>query len=233
MAEDALLGGIVGSEQFNAVIGTISYYANLVSGTNDPLVRFFFLSIGLAIFGAFVYFSFMRISRRDIVSFSVRKRVLKAAQPTLADFMIYVLKYMLVFPLLTLLWTAVMAGILLMLSKQPNVGYAVLFATVIIGATRILAYFSEPAAQEIAKLLPLVFLSVLLFDPNVSFLNGAPKDMGVLLGTLPQVEAYVAGIVLLEIALRLLYTVRCLALPKLSPSMDEELGSALDREKKK
>ncbi len=231
MADNALLNSIISNEQLNAAIGTMNYYANIISGTNDPLVRFFFLSTALAVFGAFVYFSFMRISRRDIVSFSMRRLVGSIGQPSLVDFVVYVFKYIVVFPIITLLWAAVIAGVILLLSKQPDAAYAVLFATVIIGATRLLAYFSEPAAQEIAKLLPFVFLSALIFDPNFSFLNSAPTDLGGFMSTLPQAEAYFIGILLLEIILRLLYTAKLLLSPKPKHSIDSELESALGKKK--
>ena len=115
----------------------------------------------LAAYGIFIWAFYKSISKRDLFQLTIsdhRKRwQIKIA---------YVLKYLILFPVLTFLWFAALTVILFFLSRSQATETILLMSMALIAGARISAYYKEELSQEIAKILPLAVLGIFVVDPS-------------------------------------------------------------------
>lgn len=114
---------------------------------------------GIALYTALVFAFYQNISR--VEAFHSREkagwwgRVVHYAESAL------------VFPLMSMLYFAVLAGSLFVLAKPTQATYNVLLlAMAVVLSVRLTAFMSENMSADLAKLLPLGLLGVLLVDPG-------------------------------------------------------------------
>jgi hypothetical protein len=135
------------------------------------LFGFLLFVIGIGIYSLFVWYFYRFISKRDVLpkSFypvSFEKNVSKVK--TLG----YVALYVFAFPAIIFVWFIVLAFFVFFVSKEMPFEIAIFISMAIIAVVRILAYYREEAAKEIAKMIPYAILAFLLTsaaiyaDPN-------------------------------------------------------------------
>jgi hypothetical protein len=124
------------------------------------------LIIGIALYGIIIFSFYKFLAKRDIFKLDLEKHngskhpLLKKA----VDVLLYLFEYILLFPIITFVSFAVMAIILLLLSKTSSVEYILLVSMAVVGSVRVASYYNELLAEELAKILPLTLLVLLLAD---------------------------------------------------------------------
>lgn len=114
--------------------------------------------------------------------------------------------YFLLFPLISFSFFLVVAGSLLFLSSasssilRPEDILTIAMGTVI--AIRLVAYFSEQAAEELGKIMPLGLLGVVLVTNRVDSLGASLGQMQLLIEHLDLVGLYFTVMVLVEFTCR-------------------------------
>ena len=85
----------------------------------------------------------------------------------IGNFALYILKYLILFPIYTLVWGAALVIFLTLLVSESNYANIMFFSAIVIAIIRAIAYFNEPYAQELAKVLPLWLLVTVMLDPTL------------------------------------------------------------------
>lgn len=80
---------------------------------------------------------------------------------------LYIIKYLVLFPIYTLVWGILFVVFLVLLVSEDNYRNVVFFSTITIAVIRAIAYFNEQYANELAKALPIVLLVTVMLDPEV------------------------------------------------------------------
>ncbi len=147
-----------------------TFASDLIESTffseDSRIFPFLLFVIGIAIYSLFVWYFYRFISKRDILpkSFypvSFEKNVSKVK--TLG----YVALYVFAFPAIIFVWFIVLAFFVFFVSKEMPFEIAIFISMAIIAVVRILAYYREEAAKEIAKMIPYAILSFLLTSAAV------------------------------------------------------------------
>jgi hypothetical protein len=161
-----------------------------------PLVTF---AVLLVIYAVFVWSFYKSISRRDLFKLN------EGTDHSIRTSAIYVLKYLISFPVLTFLWFAGLSIILFLLAKAQTTESILMMSMALVAASRVTAYYKEGIAEEISKMLPLGVLAIFIVDPTyfttVTALTRLleAQNLGYLL------LEYLYFIVLLEFGLRILF----------------------------
>ena len=110
--------------------------------------------------------------------------------------LLFVAQYVLLIPILIGFWTVVMATILTLLSDSSDHTRNAMIATSVVGAVRILAYWTEDLSRDVAKMLPFAVLGVFLVgSTSVNF-----SEFEALYSNLPELaDAYLNSLILLSI----------------------------------
>jgi hypothetical protein len=116
--------------------------------------------------------------------------------------------YLVVFPIITFCAFFFFALLVIFMAKEQSVQQILVISATLISVIRIMAYYSEELAQDVAKLIPLTLLAVFLVDPTYYSTAVVLERLQALPGMMGLIMRYLFFIVLLEWALRGLHRVR-------------------------
>tara|TARA_B110000438_G_scaffold156785_1_gene150320 strand:- start:11 stop:604 length:594 start_codon:yes stop_codon:yes gene_type:complete len=109
---------------------------------------------------------------------------------------IFVMQYVVIVPVLITFWTLVLAIILTLLSPDADHARNALIATSVVGAVRILSYWTEDLSRDVAKMLPFGVLGVFLVgDAQVQL-----SEIEELLGSLKEIaSSFISSLFLIAV----------------------------------
>ena len=162
-------------------------------------------AVGVAIYAVLIFNLYRFMSRKDIFNLDF-SRFEERSHPVFRKtlhLIIYVAKYLLIFPLFAFFWFGVLVVMVAFLSKTEEVEDLLLIAMAVLTAVRVTSYYTEDLSRDIAKILPFALLGIFLI--NLSYF-----DVPTSLVLLERVGAewrsifyYWLFVVALELALRL------------------------------
>ncbi len=166
--------------------------------------------IAIAVYSGFVFMFYRILAKKDLLTLNLSKyaddfggKVKKYLRSVL-----FVIQYIVVVPILIAFWTLVLAVILTLLSDSSDHARNALIATSVVGAVRILAYWTEDLSRDVAKMLPFAVLGVYLVS-STSVQWSAFQE---LLESLPELaKSFFSSLVLLAILETLLRIVSTLS----------------------
>ena len=165
--------------------------------------------IAIAVYSGFVFMFYRILAKKDLLTLDLSKyaddfggKVKKYLRSVL-----FVIQYIVVVPILIAFWTLVLAVILTLLSDSSDHTRNALIATSVVGAVRILAYWTEDLSRDVAKMLPFAVLGVYL----VSSTSVQWSEFRELLESLPELaKSFFSSLMLLAILETLLRIVTTL-----------------------
>ena len=154
--------------------------------------------IAIAAYSGFVFMFYRLLAKRDLLTLDL-KRYEDSMTGRIRVFfrsLLFVAQYVLLIPILIGFWTVVMATILTLLSDSSDHTRNAMIATSVVGAVRILAYWTEDLSRDVAKMLPFAVLGVFLVgSTSVNF-----SEFEALYSNLPELaDAYLNSLILLSI----------------------------------
>ena len=154
--------------------------------------------IAIAAYSGFVFMFYRLLAKRDLLTLDL-KRYEDSMTGRIRVFfrsLLFVAQYVLLIPILIGFWTVVMATILTLLSDSSDHSRNAMIATSVVGAVRILAYWTEDLSRDVAKMLPFAVLGVFLVgSTSVNF-----SEFEAFYSNLPELaDAYLNSLILLSI----------------------------------
>src|SRR3989338_3278988 len=147
------------------------------------------------------YIYYKQLARRDL--FDIPKLNLKMKFVSIVDRMVYILKYLFIFPVYSFMWFLLFSFLLFALSKSRPIEDILFLGIIVVAATRIGAYVSEKLAEDMAKLLPLTLIAIFLIDPKAVTLETIASAFPVLMQQIPRAAKYLLFIIAVEWLLRI------------------------------
>ena len=126
-------------------------------------------SIGMVIYGFFIWNFYRFIARREMIPVCLEKY--QSSGRKAVGVIAYVFKYVIVFPLVILVWFVVYSTFLFFMAPDIPVGHVFLIVISLVVTVRISAYYKEDLAKDFAKLIPFALLGIFItsnvfFTPN-------------------------------------------------------------------
>ncbi|PIY60363.1 hypothetical protein COY95_02155, partial [Candidatus Woesearchaeota archaeon CG_4_10_14_0_8_um_filter_47_5] len=122
--------------------------------------------------------------------------------------LMFLVRYLVIFPVISFLWFLILAGFLLFLSKSHDVSQIFLMSMTIIAASRITAYYNEDLSKDVAKLIPFALLGVFIVDPTYFSWETTLEKFYSVPSFIPLIVQYLLSIVVLEFVIRIVYNLR-------------------------
>jgi hypothetical protein len=147
---------------------------------------------------------------------------------------LYSVAYIVLFPVITFVWFIVLAFFVFLISKDMPFEIALFVSMAIIAVVRILSYYRETAASEIAKMIPYAILSLLLTsaavyaDPNFfteKQLNSIPVKFMEGLGGI--ISAMVV-VTIFEFGFRIAFIIKRKFFPVSAKILEEDIESEIE-----
>ena len=210
-----------------------SLLENSIFSGDSNVGTFLIFVIGIAIYALFVWYFYRFISKRNLLPkfFYPLSNEQSISKIKLAG---YVATYVGAFPLITFVWFIVLAFFVFFISKEMPFEISLFVSMTVIAVVRILAYYREDAAKEIAKMIPYALLSffltsaVVYADPNFF----TDKELGVIpakiIEHLPEIIDALVVIVLFEFSFRLGFIIKRRIWPASEKQLDETIESEVE-----
>jgi hypothetical protein len=211
--------------------------------TENPVQSFFtpdgtgiaFLAfiVGIAIYALFVWHFYRFISKRDLFPklFYVFE---KRNEVSIIRKIITVVIYVVFFPIIIFVWFTVLAFFIYVIAEGMPLYIAIFVSMTIIAVVRILTYYREEAAKEIAKMIPYAILSFVLTSvaiyANPNFFTD--KELGSIPTLfLEHYEGIIAAVLLVS-AFEYSFRIAFLVKRKFFPVVDQKLEETVESEVK-
>lgn len=147
------------------------------------------------------------LAKRDILDLNLAKY--NTSKDPLKNkinaFLLYVLEYIVIVPVMVFFLFFVLAVFLLVLSKSNSVGQILLISAAVIAATRIISYIKEEVSQELAKMLPLTLLLIFVLEPDSFNLNLIFERIAQIPSLFENIIIFLVFIITIELIMRLVF----------------------------
>ena len=162
---------------------------------------------GIGVYAIFIFHFYRFLSARDMFRFDLaryeqsRHRAIRGV----LHFVMYLVKYIVVFPVFAFFWFAVLTIILAFLSKDRAFSEVLLVALATVSAIRLAAYYHEDLSRDLAKILPFAVLGIFIIDASFFTIE---DSLAMLQDANSQREAifyYFVFLVALEFIMRLIW----------------------------
>lgn len=189
----------------------MNFYTAVVESIPDRykvLVNLVLLTILVIIYSIIVWKLYKFLSKRDILQLNLSKynRSTHAFYSKIYASFLFIVEYIVITPVLVIVWFGFFALFLILLSKGIAVSQILLISAAMVAAIRLASYFEEDLSQDLAKLFPFNALAIVLLEPNVLNLGTVISRFIQVPSLFGEVLVFVGFIVALEILLRFGFT---------------------------
>ena len=187
-----------------------------ILNVTNPYARFY-LELFLFSIGVFVLvWMYTIISKRDMFKVKQRKKEAYSLWSKLTQYIDHLsnaVKYFLIFPIVVAAWVLIVSLFSHTFFGLP-VDRAFYLASLLAASSRILSYFSERSAEEVAKMIPITLIFLYVTNPD-SLSSLLWKSMNLNVDViLKEIYFYLPLVFSVEIILRLVYTLVSILLGK-------------------
>ena len=161
--------------------------------------------LGMAVYALFVFRFYRFVATRDMFALDLSRyeEVRFRWARSIVQVVLYLVKYVIVFPVFAFFWFAVLTAILAFLSKDRTFADTLLMALAIVSAIRITSYIDEDLSKDLAKILPFAVLAVFLIDASFFTVSESLEELKQASDYAANIFYYLLFLVALEFVLRL------------------------------
>jgi len=138
------------------------------SGDIHILLILLFFTAVIVIYAVFVYYFYRFLASKNLIELNLNQYN-QYQNPALAKFfagVFYIAEYLILLPIITFFWFAILAVLILILSEGMEIGAILLISAALVAAVRITAYVSENLSKDLAKMLPFTLLAIAITQPG-------------------------------------------------------------------
>ena len=160
----------------------------------------------MAAYAIFVFKFYRFVASRDVFAWDLSRyedRSLRRARSSL-HVVLYVLKYLILFPVIAFFWFVVLTLILTFLSRGRIFSETLLIALATVSVIRVTAYYKEALSKDLSKILPFGVLAAFLIDGSFFSVDESLESLKDAKSYSEHVLYYLVFLIVLEFALRLL-----------------------------
>jgi hypothetical protein len=222
------LGGIVQER----IVNPYSSFINALPESYQLIFNIFIYVILIALYGIFVYEFYRFLARKNIIKINL-SRYNTSTHPFLKKFfaaLFFLIEYVIILPVLVFFWFVVLAFMLLLLSESQPVNQILLVSAAIVGAVRVVSYFKENLARDMAKLFPLTVLGIFLLSPDFLRFSSVLEKLVEVPLFFTHIFFYLVFVIFFEIFIRAVYTLTFLFKRPEEQEMEEVEEAIKDEE---
>jgi len=190
----------------NATYVNAAFSIAEAKAVTQPLVWFV---VGIVAYALFIFKFYKFLSSKDIFKLNLQQysSSFLGALGKFFNVILYIIEYLVIFPLFTFFWFGVVAVILATLSRNHDITTILLIAMALVASIRVTAYYDEDLSKDLAKMFPFALLGIFLIDiSSFSYFNVI--DTLKLMPSMWKLMAYYLGFtIMIEFVLRVIDTI--------------------------
>ena len=161
---------------------------------------------GMAVYAIFVFTFYRFVAARDMFALDLSRYEQSRYQAvrSVLHVVMYVLKYILLFPFFAFFWFAVITAILAFLAKDQSFSQVLLMGLATVGTIRVAAYVREDLSRDLAKMLPFAVLGIFLVNTSFFQIQDSLALLDETMEHTDNILYYLVYLIALEFALRMI-----------------------------
>ncbi len=188
-----------------AITKPLGIFLNSLSSDANLLITLLFFTALLVIYSVFIFYFYKFLAKKNLIELNLDKynNTEHEGLTKFLAFLFYILEYLIILPIITLFWFAVLAIFLVVLSKTEQVSTILTIAAALVASVRITAYISEDLSRDLSKMIPLALIALFILEPNffsIELLVGRLNQIPLVLYSIPY---YLLFIISIELIVRL------------------------------
>ena len=197
-----------------AVTDFINNITSIFSKETNLLLVLAFFTIVIVIYSIFVFNFYRFLAKKNIIELNLNQYN-QYSNPAAAKFLaaiFYIIEYIILLPILTFFWFAILSVLLLILAKDLPTSTILLISAALVASVRATSYVSKDLAKDLAKMLPFTLLAIAITTTgffNITALVARILEIPALFSNIPY---YLIFIVAIELIMRAIefaeYTIR-------------------------
>ncbi|MGY5148296.1 MAG: hypothetical protein ACW9W4_09900 [Candidatus Nitrosopumilus sp. bin_7KS] len=181
-------------------------------------------SIGMVVYGIFIWNFYRFIARREMIPIGLDKYQTDGKKIT--SIIAYVVKYVVVFPLVVLVWFVVYSTFLFFMAPDLSIELVFLVVISLVVTVRISAYYKEDLAKDFAKLIPFALLGIFLTSNIFFTADQVLERLDNFIPFLGKIAGFVIYAIIVEAILRILFLIK----RKILPVAEEKLEESIEKQ---
>jgi hypothetical protein len=128
---------------------------------NLVFVLLFFTTV-IVIYSIFVFYFYRFLAKKNILELNLNQYN-NYDNPSIVKFfamIFFFLEYILLLPIVTFFWFAVLAILITLIAKDISTGTILLISAALIASVRVTSYISNKLSTDLAKMVPFTFLAI-------------------------------------------------------------------------
>ena len=161
--------------------------------------------LGMAAYAVFVFKFYRFVAARDMFGLDLSRYEGRShgLARSILHVILYVFKYLVLFPVFAFFWFAVLTLILAFLSKGQTFSETLLIALATVAAIRVASYYKEDLSRDLAKILPFAVLGIFLVDASFFSVSESLDSLRVAGDYSESIVYYLLFLIALEFVLRI------------------------------
>ena len=173
------------------------------------LINVFIFAVLIALYSVFTWKFYKSLSKKDLIHLNLAQYN-RTTHPIANKFfaaIFYLIEYLIILPFLIFFWFATLALIILVLSEELLASQIIIVSASIVAAVRILSYYQEDLAKELAKIFPFTILAIFIVNPSFFELGRVVSNLAEIPTFLKSILLFLILIVVVELLLRTIDTI--------------------------
>ena len=161
---------------------------------------------GMAVYAIFVFTFYRFVAARDMFALDLSRYEQSRYKwvRSVLHVVMYVAKYILLFPFFAFFWFAVITAILAFLAKEQSFSQVLLMGLATVGTIRVAAYVNQDLSRDLAKMLPFAVLGIFLVNTSFFKIEDSLALLDETMSYTDNIVYYLLYLIALEFALRLI-----------------------------
>ena len=191
------------------IVNPYSSFLGSLPESYQLIFNIFLYVILISIYSIFVFEFYRLLARKNVLRLNLSKYNI-AQHPFLNKFfatLLFLVEYIIILPVFVFFWFAILAFMLLLLSKDQPIQQILLISAAVVGAIRITSYFREDLSRDLAKMFPFTTLTIFLLTPRSLDFSLVLTKLTELPLFLHHIFFYLIFVACFEIFIRVIYTI--------------------------
>jgi hypothetical protein len=184
---------------------TTSFLAGFALGETGLLFTLLFFTAVIVIYSVFVYYFYKFLAKKNIIELNLSKygEGIEAGIAKLFAVLFYIVEYLIILPVVTFFWFAVLAILILLLAEGMDASSVLLISAALVASVRVTSYVSENLSRDLAKMLPFTLIAIAITKPGFFNATALLSRFGEIPALFSNIPYYLLFIVVLELIMRI------------------------------
>ena len=197
---------------------------NLFQGESPLIFTIVFFTAVIVIYSIFVFYFYRFLAKKNIIELNLNQYN-QYSNPALVKFfavIFYIIEYVILLPILTFFWFAILSILILLLAKDIDVNTILLISAALVASVRVTAYVNEDLSKDLAKMVPFTLLAIAITTSGFFSIGNLLSRISEIPSLFSNVPYYLLFIVAIELIMRTIeFTQNTITLSKAEETEEE------------